>query len=499
MNYSIFRITLDIHRHQSQVSIPVMYGDTAVRLLVTLSDGGTPYTIGKSCWAQFVAEKPDVDEPLLRNCIIENGTTIRLDFDNGIADVAGVYNCEIRLYGAEGKITSPCFTMVVDPRVVADYVGDDMAANGFIDQIGTTMAAFLEAEEKRDTAETARDTAEQERATAEKERETAEVARQTAEEERKTAYNEIDEKIANKVEKEDGKGLSSNDFSDAYKKILENSAKSSYKALFTQYGTDDGDGKGYIAISIPSNSVIEIDIDEDYNADHSHSYLQVACGGYGHFHKVLVNSTNCKVYAYADNFGGNGTWYIPWQLNMSGVGVSVSARCVSDANIDYVSGEWIWGTPSEAEWWSEITEHYATQANLEKTIQEATTCKFDMVNGSRGRMPLNIGTWFCMHLGGEDKILLRNPNGNIRKDYREKELPTFQFGIITISDPWKESYWNGMSSAADGYGRLHCSLLAKVGNEMKSFYWREYSDQPRSLLEDTDGRASDVISCFKIG
>lgn len=163
MNYSKFRITLDIHKHQSQVSIPVMYGDTAVQLLVTLSDGGTPYVIGKSCWAQFVANKPDISAPLLRKCIIENGTTIRLDFDDGIADVAGVYDCEIRLYGAEGKITSPCFTMVVDPRVVADYVGDDMAANGFIDQIGTAMASFQRAEEAREEAEQGRAEAEEAR------------------------------------------------------------------------------------------------------------------------------------------------------------------------------------------------------------------------------------------------------------------------------------------------------------------------------------------------
>ena len=175
MNYSKFRITLDIHRHQSQVSIPVMYGDTAVQLLVTLSDGGTPYVIGKSCWAQFVAEKPDNSEPLLRKCIIENETTIRLDFDNGIADVAGVYDCEIRLYGAEGILTSPCFTMVVDPRVVADNVGDDMAANGFIDQIGTAMAEFQRAEEAREEAEQGRAEAEEARVANEEARKAAET------------------------------------------------------------------------------------------------------------------------------------------------------------------------------------------------------------------------------------------------------------------------------------------------------------------------------------
>ena len=163
MNYSKFRITLDIHKHQSQVSIPVMYGDTAVQLFITLSDGGMPYTIGKSCWAQFVANKPGVDEPLTRVCLIEDGTTIRLDFDADITNVAGVHNCEIRLYGSEGILTSPCFTMVVDPRVVNDNVFDDMTANGYFDQIGLAMASFQRAEEAREEAEQGRVVAEEER------------------------------------------------------------------------------------------------------------------------------------------------------------------------------------------------------------------------------------------------------------------------------------------------------------------------------------------------
>lgn len=163
MNYSKFRITLDIHKHQSQVSIPVMYGDTAVQLYVTLSDGGMPYTIGKSCWAQFIANKPSADEPLARACIIEDGTTIRLDFDADIANVAGVYNCEVRLYGAEGILTSPCFTMVVDPRVTNSIGMDSGEATDLLDQIGLAMSQYKTAEEGRENAEAERVSAEEER------------------------------------------------------------------------------------------------------------------------------------------------------------------------------------------------------------------------------------------------------------------------------------------------------------------------------------------------
>lgn len=173
MNYSKFRFTLDIHKHQSQVSIPVMYGDTAVQLFITLSDGGMPYTIGKSCWAQFIANKPSVDEPLIRACIIEDGTTIRLDFDSDIATVAGVYNCEVRLYGAEGILTSPCFTMVVDPRVTNSIGMDSGEATDLIDQIGLAMSQYKTAEDARESAEQGRVDAEAERVRAEEERQAA--------------------------------------------------------------------------------------------------------------------------------------------------------------------------------------------------------------------------------------------------------------------------------------------------------------------------------------
>ena len=184
MNYSKFRFTLDIHKHQSQVSIPVMYGDTAVQLFITLSDGGMPYTIGKSCWAQFIANKPSVDEPLIRACIIEDGTTIRLDFDADIANVAGVYNCEVRLYGAEGILTSPCFTMVVDPRVTNSIGMDSGEATDLLDQIGLAMSQYKTAEEGRAAAEEERVAADEGRATAENERKAAERLRGLAEAER---------------------------------------------------------------------------------------------------------------------------------------------------------------------------------------------------------------------------------------------------------------------------------------------------------------------------
>lgn len=120
MNSSNYRFTLDIQSRQSQVSLPVLLNDTARKLYISLSDGGNAYHIADGCRAVFVARKSD--ETILTNaCIIENNVTIRYDFTKQTASREGIVKCEIRLYGADGKlITSPRFIMVVDSRVVYD-------------------------------------------------------------------------------------------------------------------------------------------------------------------------------------------------------------------------------------------------------------------------------------------------------------------------------------------------------------------------------------------
>ena len=53
MNSSIYRFTLDMHSAQSQVSIPVMLGDTGRTLRINLSDGSNPYVIAGEAWQSF--------------------------------------------------------------------------------------------------------------------------------------------------------------------------------------------------------------------------------------------------------------------------------------------------------------------------------------------------------------------------------------------------------------------------------------------------------------
>ena len=187
MNYSSYRFTLDIHSTQSQVSIPVKLGDTARELYITLADGALPYVISDGSRAVFSAVKADGSR-LLNDCIILNNAKVYYQFTDKTANYPGITNCEILLYGKDGRlISSPHFIMVVDDRVNYDYdelAGDEKTT---IDNIISAEQERVQAEEARVSAEVNRASAEEARADAEAERVSAEAERASAEEARADA------------------------------------------------------------------------------------------------------------------------------------------------------------------------------------------------------------------------------------------------------------------------------------------------------------------------
>lgn len=169
MNNSSYKFTLDIHSTQSQISIPVKFGDTARELNISLADGAVPYVIADGSRAVFSAKKAD-GNVILNDCVIEDNARIRYQFTDQTANVEGVTHCEIRLYGGDNKlITSPRFIMVVDERI-----GDIEVAS--MSEM-TTIDNIVEAELERADSELARADAEAERASAEAERVSAEANR----------------------------------------------------------------------------------------------------------------------------------------------------------------------------------------------------------------------------------------------------------------------------------------------------------------------------------
>ena len=182
MSSSNYRFTLNVQEEQSQVSLPVILGDTNRELYISISDGGKPFIIEEGSIATFVGKKAD-DNVITTSCIIEGSSVVRYDFTEQTSSCPGIVDCEIRLYNKDGKlIASPRFIMVVDERVIVD--GDIVSENWI-----TTLDEVYGSEAQRRDAETKRVAAEWNRVTAEKKRANDETARVTAENERAEAEN----------------------------------------------------------------------------------------------------------------------------------------------------------------------------------------------------------------------------------------------------------------------------------------------------------------------
>jgi hypothetical protein len=141
-----------MHSAQSQVSIPVMLGDTGRTLRINLSDGSNPYFIADGCLAKISIKRP-TETRLEDFCSIENNSIIVYPFSQNENTCAaeGIHECDVTLYGSDGSIiTSPRFTMVVNERVVRS---DDIVIT---DKDQTAIDAMLTKEASRQSAEAER-------------------------------------------------------------------------------------------------------------------------------------------------------------------------------------------------------------------------------------------------------------------------------------------------------------------------------------------------------
>ncbi len=189
MNQSVYSITLDIAQRSSQVYLPVVLGDTARSLLMTPVSGGVPYVLADGCLAVFTAKKAD-GKTLFNHCVIEDGVRVRYDFTEQTANVEGIVECQLLLYGAHGGLlASPRFCLVVDARVVYDEVPVSESEKNAVDAMMNAEAARQLAESERADAEGERLAAEALRVLNETQRLQSETARVAAETERIDAEN----------------------------------------------------------------------------------------------------------------------------------------------------------------------------------------------------------------------------------------------------------------------------------------------------------------------
>ena len=116
MRYTEHKFSLDVNQTASQVCISVKKGDTARRLLIHLTESGYPYHLSDECYAVFTAKKPD-GHVVFNDCTIDD-CMICYDFTDQTVPVAGLIECEIVLYGSNGKqITSAGFRMIVEDTI----------------------------------------------------------------------------------------------------------------------------------------------------------------------------------------------------------------------------------------------------------------------------------------------------------------------------------------------------------------------------------------------
>lgn len=248
---SVNRFILDLHSAQSQISLPILLGDTAREWLISFSNGGEQFTLEDGTLAKIEIKRP-TGTHLEKFCPITNNTTVVYEFDDTTAVVEGLHRINLLLYDARGKqIASPNFAMVVSSRVLNS---DDVNLS---DNDLRIIDGIVAAEAVREANETTRINNESGRTNAETGRQLAESARQTA---TTNAVSRVDNKIAEVNKKVsdgdfDGKDgysptISVNEITGGYKLTIID--KNGTKSINIMNGTkgeagDDGSVVGYTA------------------------------------------------------------------------------------------------------------------------------------------------------------------------------------------------------------------------------------------------------------
>jgi hypothetical protein len=264
---SVNRFILDLHSSQSQISLPVLLGDTAREWHISFSDGGEQFNLKDVTLAKIEIKRP-TGTHIEKFCSITNNTTVVYEFEKTTAVVEGLHYITLLLYDGEGKqLAAPNFAMVVSARAVDS---DDV---NLTDEDVIIIDGIVAAEAVREANETTRINNEAGRVTAENGRVTAESARQTA---TNNALSRVDNKIAEvnkKVTDGDFDGysptISVNEITGGYKLTIID--KNGTKSINIMNGTkgesgDDGSVVGYTASMGLDHETykLTLDLKDDY-------------------------------------------------------------------------------------------------------------------------------------------------------------------------------------------------------------------------------------------
>ena len=179
---SVSRFTLNTRDEEAQLSFSVKQGDTARRIIATLTENGEMFCLPDDCYAVFAANKSDGTK-FNDSCVIQDGRII-YDLDPQLTLAVGRADCDITVYSRGGAVISTArFTMTVFESIFAGASDDMVSEDTFHvlnNLIGDANDTINDMEELNDAVTAA----EAEREAAEAEREAAEAAREAAEQER---------------------------------------------------------------------------------------------------------------------------------------------------------------------------------------------------------------------------------------------------------------------------------------------------------------------------
>ena len=137
MNYTDYRLSLDIFKTVSQATLPVKQGDTAYRLCINITANGSPYKITEGCYALFTAKKPDGNF-INNKCTIENNT-IYYHLTPQTTAAIGMVECEIVLYdNNDEQFATPHFNILVDMKA---YNGEEIKSSSEVNMLEDLIEA----------------------------------------------------------------------------------------------------------------------------------------------------------------------------------------------------------------------------------------------------------------------------------------------------------------------------------------------------------------------
>lgn len=152
-----YRISLDVHKIESQVSITTFRGDSGHKIVANLTEDGKPLPLSKNCTVNFEALKAD-NHTLINECYIDDGKIVyefKQNTPEGetcqVTAYPGTVKCQFKLIGENGRIiSSPRFTIVVEEAVCNEgEIGDSVSEATALTELVATLNKKLENDEFR--------------------------------------------------------------------------------------------------------------------------------------------------------------------------------------------------------------------------------------------------------------------------------------------------------------------------------------------------------------